>query len=88
MEVGRDCSFEEIMEWICQAPRGTLAPGTASPPRTAPPSLAKSGNEESGIEVSESNNEDAQSLKEMGDAKTCTVEFDDSLLTYLLTLDD
>jgi len=59
MEVGRDCSFEEIMEWICQAPRGTLAPGTASPPRTAPPSLAKSGNEESGIEVSESNNEDA-----------------------------
>ena len=55
----RDRRFEEIMEWVCQAPRGTLAPGTASPPRTAPPSLANSGNEESGIEVSESNNEDA-----------------------------
>jgi len=48
------------MEWVCQAPRGTLAPGTASPPRTQPPSLANSGNEEeSGIEVNESNNEDA-----------------------------
>lgn len=58
--IGEGAAFEEIMEWVCQAPRGTLAPGTASPPRTQPPSLANSGNEEeSGIEVNESNNEDA-----------------------------
>jgi len=54
--IGEGAAFEEIMEWVCQAPRGALAPGTASPPRTQPPSLANSGNEEgeSGIEVSES----------------------------------
>lgn len=34
--------FEEIMEWICRAPRGTLAPGTASPVSSAPASLANS----------------------------------------------
>ncbi|GAA6060292.1 hypothetical protein JCM10212_002933 [Sporobolomyces blumeae] len=50
--IGEGAAFEEIMEFVCQAPRGTLAPGTASPAQSLPPSLAGSGAEDSTAEGS------------------------------------
>ncbi|GAA5901993.1 uncharacterized protein JCM6883_000460 [Sporobolomyces salmoneus] len=44
--IGEGEAFEEIMEWVCKAPKGTLAPGTASPAQSLPPSLANSGAED------------------------------------------
>ncbi|GAA5925007.1 uncharacterized protein JCM15063_005790 [Sporobolomyces koalae] len=46
--IGEGDAFEEIMEWICQATKGTLAPGTASPTSSVPPSNANSGAESEG----------------------------------------
>ncbi|GAA5970009.1 hypothetical protein JCM3765_007275 [Sporobolomyces pararoseus] len=62
--IGEGDAFEEIMEWICKAPKGTLAPGTASPRRESlPPSLTSSeietgGEEEEGGEVVQNNRND------------------------------
>ncbi|GAA6010902.1 hypothetical protein JCM11491_004592 [Sporobolomyces phaffii] len=49
--IGEGEAFEEIMEWICQVPKGTIAPGTASPSQSLPPSLANSGAEDTADEA-------------------------------------
>ncbi|GAA5984768.1 hypothetical protein JCM5350_004232 [Sporobolomyces pararoseus] len=54
--IGEGDAFEEIMEWICRAPKGTLAPGTASPNPSLPPSLAGSGVETGGEEEEQEGN--------------------------------